>query len=274
METVLNDFSPSALAAAAKSSLYHLFAHFERSEHAATRRGAGWCAWRSGLAYAWFNGVLVDRRAEQVAGAEIEEALRLFAGYDGEISWWLAPHVAVDPWRELLASRGLQYEAKTPGMAIDLNTLSELHAGAAAVPGLEIRAMTSAEAMREWSAIFTTGYGLPDDWLEGVYNLSCTVGWELPVRNYLALLDGEPVATSTLLPGAGVAGVYNVATLPAARGRGIGAAITLAALEHGRSLGYRIGVLQSSGQGFSVYRRMGFVEVCKIDLFVGRVPDG
>ena len=52
--------------------------------------------------------------------------------------------------------------------------------------------------------------------------------------------------------------------------RGIGAAMTRVALEHGRSLGYHVGVLQSSDQGFPVYQRMGFVEVCKIDLFVGR----
>jgi hypothetical protein len=46
--------------------------------------------------------------------------------------------------------------------------------------------------------------------------------------------------------------------------------MTRAALEHGRRLGYRIGALQSSQQGLNVYRRMGFAEVCKIELFVGR----
>ena len=62
-----------------------------------------------------------------------------------------------------------------------------------------------------------------------------------------------------------------VATLPSARRRGFGAAITLAALLDGRNLGYRIGVLQSSDQGFPVYRRMGFVEVCRMEHFFGRV---
>jgi GNAT superfamily N-acetyltransferase len=49
-----------------------------------------------------------------------------------------------------------------------------------------------------------------------------------------------------------------VATLPNVRGRGIGRALTIAALEAGRSLGYRIGVLQASDDGLPVYRRIGF----------------
>ena len=39
--------------------------------------------------------------------------------------------------------------------------------------------------------------------------------------------------------------------------------MTRAVLEHGHSLGYRIGALQSPDQGFPVYQRMGFFEVCE-----------
>ena len=92
--------------------------------------------------------------------------------------------------------------------------------------------------------------------------------------HYLGLLDGAPVATASLFIGAGVAGIMYVSTLPAARRRGIGAAVTLAAMLDARDLGYRIGVLQSSNQGYPVYRRLGFVEVCKIEHFSGRVSSG
>ncbi len=216
----------------------------------------------------------MERASEAVNDSEIDAALHLFAGYDEPISWWLAPGVAVAPWQERLAEYGMGYEVDTPGMAIDLSALDGQKATSSAVAGLEIHAIASPAEMRTWSAIFVEGYGLPDDWQAELYNMCWSWGLDLPFRYYIGFLHGEAVATSMLLLGAGVAGVYNVATLPTARQRGVGATMTRAALLDGRQLGYRIGVLQSSAQGYPVYRRMGFTEVCKIDLFVGRVAAG
>jgi ribosomal protein S18 acetylase RimI-like enzyme len=55
-----------------------------------------------------------------------------------------------------------------------------------------------------------------------------------------------------------VSGVYNIATHPAARGRGVGTAVTAAAVEAGRSWGCDRVVLQASPMGESLYRKMGF----------------
>jgi len=43
--------------------------------------------------------------------------------------------------------------------------------------------------------------------------------------------------------------------------------VTLAALREARDLGYGVGVLTSSEMGYSVYRRLGFVEYCRIGLY-------
>jgi ribosomal protein S18 acetylase RimI-like enzyme len=93
------------------------------------------------------------------------------------------------------------------------------------------------------------------------------IGDAAPWRNYLGRFNGEPVAASTLACAAGVAGIYNVVTLPAARGRGIGSAMTLAPLRDARAIGYRVGVLQSSALGVSVYRRIGFQSYCTIERY-------
>jgi len=89
-------------------------------------------------------------------------------------------------------------------------------------------------------------------------------------RYYLAQLDGEPVASAGLTLAAGVAGVFLVAAVEAARGRGIGTAITMAPLLAARDRGYAVGVLQANEMGYPIYARMGFTEQFRYRSFYWR----
>ena len=87
-------------------------------------------------------------------------------------------------------------------------------------------------------------------------------------RHYLGRIYGKSVASSSVFFGAGVAGIYMVGTLPEARRKGIGTALTLQPLIEARSEGYQLGILHSSPDGYGVYKRLGFKEYCKIRRFV------
>jgi ribosomal protein S18 acetylase RimI-like enzyme len=132
---------------------------------------------------------------------------------------------------------------------------------------LMVRSVVDLEMLAEWSQTFVQGYGIPKEWEEPFYNLIASLGLELPSRHYIAYLYGKPVATSSLFLGAGVAGIYNVCTIEEARGQGIGAIMTLTPLHQAFSMGYRLGVLQSSKLGFRVYQRLGFKTVCQMEHF-------
>jgi GNAT superfamily N-acetyltransferase len=112
------------------------------------------------------------------------------------------------------------------------------------------------------------GFGLPDASESQCYDLFVGLGYDLPLRNYIGYLHGKPVATAELFLGAGVAGIYWVATVPEARRQGIGAAMTHAALREARELGVRIGILHASELGEEVYRRLGFVEHCRMSHYI------
>ena len=151
-------------------------------------------------------------------------------------------------------------------MAIDLQGLNEYRP---MTSDLSIEVVEDERALKNWCKTYGAGFGHPDFVVEAFYEIFLCLGFgsTSPLRNYLGWVKGKPVATSTLFPGAGVAGIYDVSTIPEARRQGIGAAMTLQPLKESRQAGYRIGILQASQMGFSVYQKIGFKEYCKIKLY-------
>ena len=85
--------------------------------------------------------------------------------------------------------------------------------------------------------------------------------------HFVATFSGKAVGETTIITGAGVAGVFGVNVLENFRGRGIGTALVFAALEHARSLGLSTAVLGATGMGKRIYERLGFREVCKLSFW-------
>lgn len=85
-----------------------------------------------------------------------------------------------------------------------------------------------------------------------------------PVRLFLGLVDGRPVATAGARHGHGVVDVAWVATVPAERGHGYGAALTWAAtLCHPG----QPAVLIASDDGQPVYQAMGYLRLLRMTLW-------
>jgi GNAT superfamily N-acetyltransferase len=120
-----------------------------------------------------------------------------------------------------------------------------------------------------WAQTLAWGFGEGENeanWVRDVYR-KIGLGDDVNFRHYLGWLDGKAVATTSLFLGAGVAGIYFVMTVPEARRQGIGAGITLAALQNARAMGDRVGVLGASEPGVPVYQRIGFQEYCQIGIY-------
>jgi len=77
-------------------------------------------------------------------------------------------------------------------------------------------------------------------------------------RDYVAYVDGEPAASVVILPVDGDASVWDVATLPAARGRGLCRRLMHRALWDARAEGCDMSSLQATKLGQPVYERLGY----------------
>jgi GNAT superfamily N-acetyltransferase len=264
-ESILTDLSTASLTQAVKENLYDFFNFLGQSEITYLDQSPGVLRWHTPIAHPWFNGVLCHRPPTEGDGALVEQMLAFFRSQGTTaITWWLASDLSAALWRPYLQAHGFRFDDSVPGMALDLDLLA---AGRSLPAGLEIQSVEETAALNTWIDIFAEGYPIPESMKAPLLALLADLGLGLPLRHYLGFLDGVPVATSTLYLGAGVAGVMFVATLPAARRRGVGAALTLAPLYEARQLGYHAGVLQSSEMGYPVYRQLGFQHLTAVERF-------
>lgn len=268
MIDVLADLSPAALVRSVRANLYAQFRFLGRAPVTDFLESEVLLSWHTPLPIPKQNGVLSLQGAPGDAAQLVAERLARFRERQVEVvTWWFEDGVEEAGWEGHLRRTGFQVDSGEPGMAIDLQLLSEAPGWPAS---LEIRPVQEPSTLRTWVRTGLAGFGMPAGLEEGVFALFEGMGLALPVRHYVGYVDGEPVATSSLFLGAGVAGIYNVSTIPAGRGRGVGRAMTLAPLLDARGLGYRAAVLQSSEMGFSVYRRLGFEQVCEMNHYTWR----
>ena len=265
METIQTDVSDRALVTAIRANMCDFFRHLGVSYPEGHFENGKFTRWRVPIHHPWFNGVLSSLPPGEQDETFVEETIRYFRAQQvGVFTWWMEPPLHCSDWEAALSHYGFVSSTDTPGLAVELRALNE---PAQRVDGLQIRRVEDEDLVHSWGAAFTRGYGMPTEWEPAIHDIAVRLGSDFPVRNYLGYWNGEPVATSSLFLGAGVAGIYNVSTLPKARGKGIGGALTLHPLQEAREMGYRIGTLQSSDMGYNVYRKLGFQHLCQIEYF-------
>ena len=227
--------------------------------------------WRTSVPHPWFNGVICSGPPETNAAETARETLEYFRAHGvAAFTWWLAPGVRTADWSPVLLPLGYGFDERTPGMALDLADLR-----APEPPGVEIRRVEDRETLGIWARTFAAGYGTPESFADPLFELyGSLLAPASPLRHFIAYRAREPVGTSSVFLGAGVAGIYDVATLPAARGQGIGSAATVAPLLEARDGGYRVGILQSSPMGLPVYERLGFRTVCAMEHYFWKAGAG
>jgi GNAT superfamily N-acetyltransferase len=207
-----------------------------------------------------FKGVWQSRLTEQDADQAIEDTLDWFKQHNAPFAfWWVDPRATPAGLGARLQAHGLvAWEENAPGMAATLNDL-RYDMLTHTPPGYEQCRVTDEQGLRDFKQAFVEGFGVPEWAGQAWVDATRAFGIEqAPWRCYVGRLNGVPVASNMLFNGAGVASVFGVATVPQARGKGIGAAITLIAYNEARQMGYRHGVLFGTELGVPVYQRIGF----------------
>jgi GNAT superfamily N-acetyltransferase len=273
-EIPLTNATEAQLAAAVQENLFALFRAMATLPESELVESEGHSYHLASPSNPMYKGVWRTRLSPGQVDGVIDETLAWFKARNAPfLFWWTGPDTTPDDLGKRLVARGLMSmeaqledmapgmkftELGSPGMVADLQHMNEAVLTQVR-SGFAIEEVQDEAALYDFKRVIIEGYEIPERMADGWVQAALGFGiGRTPWKMYLGRLNGEPVATHILFNGAGVAGVYGVATVPSARGKGIGGAITLKPLLEARELGYRYAVLFSTEMGLHAYERIGF----------------
>ena len=176
-----------------------------------------------------------------------------------------------DRRREPLAGLGLVRHAVDPwmpGMALHPIPTTATQAPGSTPPAgtFEIRLVTDPAGLDEHLAVAAEGFGMPVDLLRPVIGPALLE--RADCRVYVGDLDGRPVVCGLGVRIDRTIGVYNIATVPSARRRGFGAAMTARIATDGATDGCDVAILQASPMGRPIYERLGYRTVVEYEAWI------
>jgi hypothetical protein len=265
---VLTNPSEDELGSAVQENLYALFRSMKVLPGCVLIENDSLSLHYSFPANPFFKGVWRTHLSPEETETKIDEVVNWFNQHGAPyFFWWTDSQTQPVDMAERLTKRGFDGNLEgNPGMAANLLELRENFQ----IPSsIKIIQAIKQESLEDWRDAFAEAFEIPVSDGQAWVDATLSLGKEnVPWKLYVGYLEQKPVSTSLLFYGAGVAGLYAIGTIPRARNKGIGTAITLKPLLDAHNQDYNFAVLFSSRMGYAVYKRLGFREVvCKIGKY-------
>lgn len=214
------------------------------------------------IAHLPYNGV-IRTRIGGAGDSVIAHLISRFRSRDVQFFWLVHPSSRPADLGERLTAAGVPVVETATGMSLELDRWE------APTPpeGVTYREVLDERDLLSYHRLTAAYWELADSDSAAVEELQRALApGRVPGHRYLALVDGSVVGKGyvSLAGPPGVAALFAMSVLPAARGRGIAGGLTALLVQRAKDAGSRRVVLHSSEMARSVYRRVGFVEQCRL----------
>lgn len=234
------------------------------------RRIGGVVSLRSSMPFDWFNQALVER--DDATASDLLTVVRpATRGGNGPIVRLrdgtddrFIPDLTATGW--IAAGPG----SMTPGMVAF--PIDHLASTALNLPRFDIRRVTDAAGVEDHRAVVTDGFAVARSVAVETTGLGLLGTPECTM--YVGYADGLPVTSGLGWRSGRVIGVYSISTVPAARRRGYGEAMTARVIADGIAAGCDVAALQASETGRPIYERLGFRVEVRYNAYVRSARPG
>jgi GNAT superfamily N-acetyltransferase len=191
---------------------------------------------------------------------DIEQVIAPYRRHRLPFQWWLTQGLEPKGLRERLQALGMQSWGGSTSMTLDFAGWQPDYP--AARGDVRLTRVASAEDARDALRVICDVFFLP--W-------EATARWTVDnpaFHTYLARLGKHPVAAMTTMSANGVVLLFNVATIPAARRRGIAGNLVLLALRDALAEGCTQAALTATPEARRLYEELGFTSCAFMEQWI------
>jgi ribosomal protein S18 acetylase RimI-like enzyme len=187
---------------------------------------------------------------------QLQQAISIFKNENLPFAWWTGlkdePH-DLGVYLETLQLRQTETELGMAVLLSELKPKEKYH-------NLEIQYVNNESLLKDFVKVLTELVPTDKTAIEKFYfaTQKYILHKASALKIFIGYLNNKPIATAALFNDSGVAGIWDIMTLPETRFKGIGTDMTLHALNEGKKLGLSVGVLTASDEGQFVYKKLGF----------------
>lgn len=201
-----------------------------------------------------FNYVLDADFSSADANNKILEVTNYFTQKNIPFSWWISPYDTPDNLSEHLERHGYQNTENNTAMYFDLDAWDS---HISSIPQLEIIQARDEKTLHDFALVLANDKAAFKKYFSWI---AAILTDDDPIEYYVGYINGKPVVRGLSCYFAQVAGLHWLSTAPDERRKGYGAAMQQYRLRRAKELGYHVAVLQSSSEGYSLYKQLGYKE--------------
>ncbi|MGB5820685.1 MAG: GNAT family N-acetyltransferase [Saonia sp.] len=210
----------------------------------------------SGLCCDTFN-IIHIKNGASVTKSELSKSIGHYREKDLDFCIWSNSQNLTPELGENLRELSIFKQNEEIGMALNLKDYNFIYSDR----HKNISQVTDRNTLSDYSKVLASNWNPPDGDVISYYEKTSEkyVNNRDGVMLFVYYDDHKPVATVELFPSdKDTIGIYGLATLEDARGKGIGSSLMTLALNKAKALNYKNVVLQASEDGIGIYKKLGF----------------
>jgi hypothetical protein len=223
----------------------------------------------SSIPDALFNSVLSAEFSIDTVKDKISEIKSNYSQKGLSFCWWVGPNSKPTSLEDSLIENKFHLYGEVQGMALDIKSAD---LSRPLPTGITLIAAKSESHFSSWIKPLAIAFHMSEEGAKGYKKIFADLAkLSDDIQHYIAFLDGEPVASSSIYydKNSKAVGVYNCATIPAARNKGIITALICHSLLAAYNKGYESAVLQASPMSKGLFQEIGFESCSSYKVYLG-----